>query len=334
MRILLIIALALACFPASHADEPEGSTILLRHTEGGRTTDFRYIQNAETARLDRLGEPTVPPSPWNLIDRESGALTILRPHNQSISTLSTDAFDRQPANPHAAPDMPPGIGASPTAVGIPATPTAPGDTPAPAGIGPDPAILPEGIEMPELPQIPSPVQPPAIPGVPGGMPPGMPGAIPGGVPPMGFGDLPGMGRDGGELTAHEESREIHGHTCTRHTLTLGSSLELELWLAESSDLSPFYLLTWDGPPHFGHNDLLQDWPHLIRKAGKFPLLATLREAERQDDFHDFHEELETPETKPDRPEIARWEIISIEPATPDPNLFDHPENFFQTDRTP
>ena len=344
----LPIALLLASLPPAHAAEASpGTTILLRHTEGAQTTDYRYTLNPETARLERLGEPTRPPTPWHLIDRQTGAVTILRPHNQSITTLASDAFERktQPG-PGAALDLPPGvelppgIGAAPAVPGTPAFPGA-GISPlgpqAPARIGPDPAMLPGGVHHHEAPEIPNPPTAHNITqgmpaGIPGG---GIPGGIPGGMPPMGLGALPGMdGMDGapiGELTAHEEIREIHGHSCQRHTLMLDRSLELELWLAQSPDLPPFYLLIWEGPQPFGHSDLLQDWSHLIRQTGKFPLLATLRHKEPQ---HHPGFELVEEDREPahESPELARWEILSIDPATPDTQLFEKPENYFSADR--
>jgi hypothetical protein len=116
-----------------------------------------------------------------------------------------------------------------------------------------------------------------------------------------------------ELIPHTETLTLHGHLCLRHTLRLDHSLELELWLTNSPELPPFYLLTSDGPPRFGAADPHGNWPHLVRQAGKFPLLTILREAAA---------------TNPPAPrECARWEVISIAPAMPDPELFKHPDHF-------
>jgi hypothetical protein len=267
------IPLSFLLLAASAIAAPDGSVLIFRHTEGNQSTDYQYTSNATTTRLDRLGAPTVPPSPWNLIDRATGNITILHPHNQSITTLASDAFTRKLAGPH---------------------------TPMPPGIGPDPSRLPQGAQLPNIPPIPS--------------------------------NLPGMAPAMGELKTHPETRTLHGHTCTRHTLVLDASLELELWLAESPDLPPFYLLLREGPPQFGQNDLLLDWPHLIRNARKFPLLAILREIPTPDPFPEI-ENAEPAPPQPEPPELARWEVTSIAPANPEDSRFTHPANFFQSDRT-
>jgi hypothetical protein len=257
---------------ASAIAAADGSILILRHTEGNQSTEYQYTSNLTTTRLDRLGAPTVPPSPWNLIDRATGNITILHPHNQSITTLPSSAFTRKPAAPHTS--MPPGI-------------------------GPDPSLVPQGTQLPNIPPIPS--------------------------------NLPGMAPAMAELKTHSETRRLHGHTCTRHTVVLDPSLELEVWLAESPDLPPFYLLLREGPPQFGQNELLLDWPHLIRNSRKFPLLAILREIPTPDPIPEI-ENLEPAPPQPEPRELARWEVTSIAPASPEDALFTIPANFFQTDR--
>jgi hypothetical protein len=147
---------------------------------------------------------------------------------------------------------------------------------------------------------------------------------------------PGMDAPSGELVAHEETREIHGYPCRRHTLRPERDLELTLWLSEHPDLPPFSLLIWDEPPRFGPRDPMQEWPSIVRRSGKFPMLVELREAPRsafpappalgvegaaspQDDGED-------------RPVMAAWEVISFTPGNPDPSRFEIPEGYFHIDR--
>ena len=302
----------------------EGWRIDLRHTEGRNVIDYQYLSTPVITRIDRLGEPTRPPSPWNLIDRESGAITIVRPHNQTITKLETDAFEQtavlESGIPELPPDIdlpsdigpPPSIGARPSAPGLPSAhdlPTMP--------------TLPGHTDLPSMP----PTGPPSIPESPhpGGH--GIRHGIPG--PPTGIGGIPTTIPPVADLVIHEETREIHGHACTLHTMDFGYSGTLELWLAKSPDLPPFYLLLRDGPQPFGHPEAVQHWPHVVRKTGKFPLLAILREVRLpRPDGGCAEEDGDIPPPEiPEPREISRWEITSVEPATPEESLFVLPEHF-------
>jgi|GEM_PF-2584373 len=358
----LIFFVALVPMALLHA-EPAAKLLIVRHTEGGTVTDYHYTSLAGTTRLERHGAATVPASPWNLIDHATADITVIRPHNQSISKIAAADFavksTRSPADAMAnLPDtagLPPEVAAAIQAarerLSQPggSSPAAPQTTS--GRIGPDPALLPKGPDnspvpapvipsIPAIPKIPpTPVMPapPVTPGTPA--PPAIPptpalpmipqASIPGAMPPMmpAGGMMPGHEDPAvGQLIAHKESRSIHGFACVRHVLRLDRSLELELWLATSPELPPFYLLTWDGPPHFGPRDPLQEWPHRIREAGKFPVLAILREA------------LTTDPTLPDGAvppapkELARWEILEIKAATPALDFFKIPENFLHHKR--
>lgn len=311
-------ALILPWISVRSENDNKASAILLRHTEGSHISEYLYTLNQTTAHLQRLGEATNPPSPWNLIDRQSGKITILRPHNQSVTTLASDAFDHKPEPPREI-QLPPGYELPPQIAEALKNPGKPVSTPTSLNsrIGPDPALLPDGATLPEIPETPAvPTAPNPPPGIPGGGLPAMPPMILGGMPPIGGMDSTPLG----ELIAHEKTKGIQGHTCQRHTMMLDRGLELELWLTTSKDLPPFHLLLWDGPPHFGGRNWLREWPHAIRKAGKFPLLAALRE--------------KTPDAQDPSPEISRWEIISIQPATPEAELFHIPDNYLNTDTAP
>jgi hypothetical protein len=342
------------------AAEPAGRLIILRHTEGGTVTDYHYTSLAGTTRLDRHGAATIPPSPWNLIDHATAEITVLRPHNQSISKIAATEFatkpPRSPADALASlPDtagLPPDVAAAIQSARDRITqingssPTTPST--ATGNIGPDPALLPQGPNrppvtapvipaLPEIPKIPALPAPPVTPGAPA--PPAMPpppappmipqGGIPGAVPPMmpPGGVMPGQADPAvGQLIAQKETRTIHGLACVRHVLRLDRSQELELWLTASPELPPFYLLTWDGPPRFGPRHSLQEWPHRIREAGKFPMLAILREVATS------HPPLPDGAIPPPPKEQARWEVLEIKTATSSPDFFKMPENFLHNYR--
>jgi hypothetical protein len=212
-------ALFLLCsLPA--AGGPMDRLMVLRHTEGETSNEYHYTTKGETTRIDRHGEPTVPPSPWNLIDHATGDITVIRPHNQSISTIPASAFARgqgpsAPNSPASLPDLselPPEVAAAVKAAhqraANPASvATAPPPASPPVRIGPDPSLLPEGVKIPEMPE---PTPPMPIPTPPGGM----PGGIPGGPPPMqtpGVMPIPQIARPiSHQLVTHEQTRALHG----------------------------------------------------------------------------------------------------------------------------
>lgn len=151
-----------------------------------------------------------------------------------------------------------------------------------------------------------------------------------------FPGLPGMDAPSGELIAHEETREIHGYQCRRHTLLPERGLELTLWLSEHPDLPPFSLLIWDEPPRFGPRDPMREWPGIVRRSGKFPLLVELREAPRSSHFPappaPGNEGAAHQQEEEERPVMATWEVISLSPGKPAPSLFEIPEGYSRSDR--
>lgn len=176
--------------------------------------------------------------------------------------------------------------------------------------------------MPQIPQCPAGVQP-GVSGTPGGMP---------SAPPMP--QFPGMERATGELVEHAEQREIQGFECRRHTLLLDRTLELTLWLTKHPDLPPFYLPLSDGPPRFGPRDLQEEWPAIVRRSGKFPMLVELGEAPRESPMGPKTPSCNgsTPAQAPERRVFKTWKIAKITPEKPDPGLFGIPQGYFHDDR--
>ncbi len=312
----------------SHASG-DGFTLLLRHSEGGRQTDVRYTVTVDEARLEAV-EPTRPPSPVNLIDRATGTLTILRPHNRSVSTLAADAWDAR-RNDTASPCLPDGVGPNPAM---------PAAAPATGRIGPDPSMLPPGTEPPERPgqtgMLSLPRDMPGMPVMSGaGMMPGIPGGpFADALPTMAMLAMGDRVDERGKLAAHDETRVMLGYPCRRHTLVMDASLEMDLWLADSPDFPPFHLLTWDGPPPFGPRNPLREWPHIVRRQEQFPLLAVLRAVEPRMSpvpGKAWEEGAGEAREAPASQEIARWEVVALSLVQPDPALFEIPEGYSSLD---
>jgi hypothetical protein len=146
-----------------------------------------------------------------------------------------------------------------------------------------------------------------------------------------------MGQTTGELVEHVEKREIQGFDCTRHTLLLDRTLELTLWLTKHPDLPPFYLPLTGKPPQFGPRDLQVEWPGIVRRSGKFPVLAELREAPSVSPVDPNAPPRNggagiPPAEAPERRVFKTWEIAKITPEKPDPSLFEIPKGYFHDGR--
>lgn len=275
--------------------------ILLRQTAGEQTTEWRFTKSAKTLRIEQLTESR-PPAPVNLIDLETGDITIIAPINRSVRTFPAAAFERKEPRETVAGqevewEIPPGVGANPSPPGVGATDPRQGTAPFPGGAG-----LPASPAIPGMPTIPE---------------------MPGGIPA--FPDLPDQGPVG-ELVAHDDVREIHGHSCRFHTMRLDGQQELALWLATHPDLPPFALPVSDAPSPYGSRDLMQEWPAIIRRSGQFPMIVELRQLpERR--FGPPSDEEENADAGPRV--LATWEVVSIKPMQPDPAVFGIPEGYFE-----
>lgn len=169
---------------------------------------------------------------------------------------------------------------------------APGD-PAPPMPPPDlgprhaPDIRPPGVPT-TIPRV------PAVPGVASGIGPDFPP-----IPMLGSMPVTPL-----ELVDTGEAREIHGYTCTRHTVVIPREGDLTLWLTGPGSLPRFHLLIDDMPRQ-------PSWElrvaSLLRDKDRFPLLAELHE---------------------DGQLLVRWEVSSIRHGpVADDSLFEVPVSY-------
>ncbi len=99
-------------------------------TQGGQTTALLYTVGTNALRIEVTGSAR--PNPVDVLDRNSGQLTLLFPHNRSFVRLKP-APDN-PATPPGFPGMPAGM---------------------PVGIGPQTQTTPAASPLPAMPQVPA-----------------------------------------------------------------------------------------------------------------------------------------------------------------------------------
>lgn len=239
-----LLGATLCTVPA--ADAPFTGQIRATLTRGGEVQTFLTAAGTNCLRLER-GE-TNRPYAKNLIDRTTGQVTLLFPHNRSYVVLPVKAAD----NPAQPPGMPPGMAAMPPM-------SAP---PSPAGIGPDavpahvgPTNLPGMSEMPGLPTRPAMPQLPALGG-------GMPM-----LPPM------AMMEEKPNLVATDETTNLLGLACRKYELKQRGEI-MEIWAAPTN--LPFAAWLPNQPPRFGPRMLEEQWGKLVADKKLFPLLAILK----------------------------------------------------------
>ena len=315
--------------------------LIFEITSGSRTETHLYQRKGDQLRITRPGDH-IPTPPLNLVDLETGRVTVLFPQNGTARTIET-ADEQPPASSGpstsgfpAMPGLPPGIGPNATSGPAPATPARPAPGEETARIGPDPSKLPavhNGKPF-AIPATPAPGDAPAEPGVP--LPkapaptsnPGMPEmptspdrpAMPE-MPPMPGG--PGAAQ-AFVLKATAETKELHGYPCTRFTLDLPREGRLALWLTPEEPLFPFHRLRSEGPDSFRPAEWPDQLAALLRSRNLFPLLITRHERERSP----------RPDEKPAEPgpEITRWEVTSVQNTAlkdTDENLFTPADTFHQ-----
>ena len=168
-------------------------------TRGGETQTFLYTAGTNQLRLER-GETNWPHA-RNLINLDTGARTLVFPHNRSFVRLKPTA-ENSSAPPPGFPPMPtalpPGIGPQ----------AATGLAPGAARIGPT--------NLPGCPSLPPMAQIPTRPAPPAGLPPGIgpqpgPGSAPPAMPAMPL--MPMMPFERPELRATGEKTNLLGHGC-------------------------------------------------------------------------------------------------------------------------
>jgi hypothetical protein len=202
------------------------------------------------------------PYPADILNRGTGELTLLFPHNRSYVRLKPVAENNGA--------MPPGFPGMPARIGQP--PQAP-VVPAPSNIGPTnlPGI-PAGAQMPAIPQLPPGTGPQPGPGAPA-----LPGTValppmagPGGMPAMPMMPMPGEAL---ELTATGDKTNLLGLACEKFTLKQRGEV-MEVWATKS--MTPFQEYVRNQRPRFGPRMIEERWGALVAEKKLFPLRAVLK----------------------------------------------------------
>jgi hypothetical protein len=340
----LILAAAISTFCILHPAFPFEGRIQATITRGGQTSGLLYLVGTNQLRIEKTD--TNWPHARNVVDLQTGALTLLFPHNRSFVRLKPVAAGVSPASEGGIlpPGFPPGLppaGRRPNAFppggtpGLPAAGTAAATTIGPTNLPGAPAPPP----MPQMPNLPAPPagmppgvgpQPGATPGMsagPGaapGMPPGI-GPQPGTMPGMGAGPgmppgmpamppmpmMPGM-MEKAELKAIGQKTNLLGYACERFELKQRGET-LEVWATDQ--LFPFVAYQQNQPHRFGPRMVEEQWPELLKARRLFPLLVTLR----------FEK----------GPERYRFEVTAIKPEKiADPALFQPPPDYREIEPLP
>lgn len=269
-------------------------------TRNGEAQTWLYTIGTNQLRLERA--ETNWPHAKNLVALDTGAVTLVLPHNRSFVRLppGTDS-----ARTHFDPHQNPGLQHLPGGLPVP-----PGPTP--------------GAAAASLPATPPPIGPTNLPGVPA--PPPMPqlpagvgpqpgaGPGPGGLPALPMMAMPMMPMDPVELKATGETTNLLGYACVRYELKQRGEV-MEIWATDQ--LPPFQAWTRNQPMRFGPRGIEDQWGALLKDKKLFPLRAVLKfagDAER-----------------------LRFEVRSITPEKipdPDGKLFQPPPNYHELEPLP
>lgn len=226
-------------------------------TQDGKTTPLLYTVGTNFWRIEVTTAEQ--PNTVDILERNSGQLTLLLPRNRSFVRLNP-AAENTARTPHGFPAMPmPPSGAGPQ--------TQP--SPLPAG----------GFESGNVPERPAMPQPPA------GLRPGIgpqagnrSGAAAMPNPPQmpaaeGIPALPMRSREQMELKATGEKTNLLGCACARYELKQRGET-MEIWATDA--LPPFQGYVRNQPHRFGPLMIEEQWPELVKAKKLFPLRATLK----------------------------------------------------------
>ena len=298
----LIIALVPGIIPVS-AFAFEG-TIELAITRGSETTSLRYVVGEDSLRIEVEQDKAF--GPINLVERTTGGLILVYPHNRSFVRLSGSKPNDQEITKAS---TPPGVGPSPqlSSGGRRDLVT----TLAAAGL-----ILPSRSNYAPTPPPTAPSSPP-VPNPPGISKPSMPqvGAVPG-MPPM---PVRPVMTEKLELQSTGKKEKILGYLCQSFEIKQRGQI-LEIWATDQ--LLPYQPYLNSQPPQFGPRTIEEEWPWLLAARNLFPLRAVLR-----------------PDIGPDQPggpERMRFEVKAITPKMAgkgEKDLFRAPPDYTEIEAT-
>jgi len=263
---------------------------------GNQSDALRYTVGTNILRVEMTA--TNWPNPVDILDRQTGALTLLFPHNRSFVRLMPvveNASMSPPGFPQMPGGLPPGMGPQSRPSGAPGMPAMP-NSPAglPPGVSPQtqPTTTPGAPAMPVM---------PAMPTV-GGMP---------AMPAMPMMSMPG---EAIELKSTGEKTNLLGYACELFEIRQRGET-MEIWATDQ--LVPFQNYVRNQTPRFGPRLMEEQWAGLLTAKKLFPLRASL------------HFE--------NGPERYRFEVQSVTPqklASEDQALFQPPEGYFEIQPLP
>lgn len=234
-------------------------------TRGGDAHNLVYTVGTNFLRIERL--ETDRPYACDIVNLQSGELTLLFPNNRSFVRLKPAAEGDPAGKAVPAGGIPPGIGAgwspgsaSVAAPGMPQRPAMPQMAAVP-GIPPSVGrqSAPGAPAMPQMPRMPQmPQMPPGAPAMP---------AMP--AMPM----MPMMPMQQAELKATSQTTNLLGFLCAGYELKQRGET-MEIWATDQ--LLPFQPYVENQPHRFGPQMLEEQWAGMLKDKKLFPVLATLK----------------------------------------------------------
>ena len=282
-------------------------------TQGNENNALLYTVGTTSLRVEMTA--TNWPNPVDILDRNSGTLTLLLPNNRSFVHVksATDVATATAPGPLGMPmspgGLPPGIRpqSAPIAPSMPAMPNMPA---LPPGVGPQTQMTPA---MPP-PAMPARPQPPV--GLPPGVGPqsaGGPGAS--GMPSMpAMPMMPMMPAAKLELQATGQKTNLLGFACQQYVLKQREET-LEIWATDQ--LLPYQPYVQNQPHRFGPQRIEEQWPGMLTSRKLFPLLVSLRYDSGAERF--------------------RFEVQSVTPqklTDEEAKLFQPPDGYFEIQPLP
>ena len=246
MKIGIPGALSTCLFLVLHSASAFEGRITATLTRGGDEQQLLYTAATNFLRVERL--ETDRPHARDIFDLQSGAITLLFPHNRSFVRLKADSENVSANRRPGMPAMPNPPGVLPPGVGPQAQPPVPPGSP--ATIGPA-----------NLPGMPTPPPRPQMPPMPAGA--GMPPAMP----------MMAMPEEKSELTATGEKTNILGYACARYEFKQRGQT-MEIWA--TSELFTFQPYQENQGRRFGPRMIEDQWGELLKAKKLFPLAATLK----------------------------------------------------------
>ena len=249
IRFLCLAFLASVAPQRPALGDPFEGRITATLTRGSDTKNIHYTVSADTLRIERTENNW--PHAKNLMDRGSGAVTVVYPHNRSFVRLKPSANNSS---------VPPGFPAMPalqSGIGAQTPPTPPTPASLPPGIGPQSGDHSAAFQSPPLPKM---LGKPTMPSMPMG----------GGMPAMPMMPMPGKTA---ELKVTTNTMSILGYECVRYDFTQRGEL-MEIWATDQ--LLPFEAYQQNRLPRFGLRSIEDQWSGLLKEKKLFPLRAVLR----------------------------------------------------------